>query len=240
MPALGFMDTSHSQGAAATIFGFESVDAARFETVFIRLLVAFALGATVSYRPWRALIPRGRRPLPPALENAQAQTLIAVAGALMVSVIGDNMARAFGLVGLGAFIRFRSGIKDPRDAAVMFVMIGIGMACGLGNVPMALVAAGFCGVVLALFDATGKARLRRIRVAIEMDRPRADFPALRHVLPGARALEMPNSNGDSGKLVVEVTIGEHDDASTLLDLLEEQQVRGVRRVTLEEIRQNGG
>jgi len=239
MPAPGLMEAIRSQAAAASILGFESVDAARFETVFVRLLIAFALGAIVSYRPWRALIPSRRRPLPPALENAQAQTMIAVAGALMVSVIGDNMARAFGLVGLGAFIRFRSGIKDPRDAAVMFVMIGIGMACGLGNVPMALVAAGFCGVVLAFFDATGKARLRRIRVAVEMDRPRVDFPALRSVLPGARVVDMPTSNADGGKLVVEVAIGEHDDASSLIDLLEEQQVRGVRRVTLEEIRQNG-
>ena len=240
MAAPGLIDAIRSQAAAGSIFGFESVDAARFETVFVRLLVAFALGAIVSYRPWRALIPRRRRPLPPPLENAQAQTLIAVAGALMVSVIGDNMARAFGLVGLGAFIRFRSGIKDPRDAAVMFVMIGIGMACGLGNVPMALVAAGFSGVVLALFDASGKARLRRIRLAVEMDQPRADFPALRSVLPGARVLDMPTSNADGGKLVMEVVIGEHDDASSLIDLLEEQQVRGVRRVTLEEIRQNGG
>jgi Domain of unknown function (DUF4956) len=240
MPPLGFMEAIPSPGAVASIFGFESVGGARFATVFARLLVALALGATVSYRPWRALIPSRRRPLPPTLENAQAQALIAVAGALMVSVIGDNMARAFGLVGLGAFIRFRSGIKDPRDAAVMFVMIGIGMACGLGNVPMALVAAGFCGVVLAWFDATGKARLRRIRVAIEMERPRVDFPALRNVLPGARVVDMPTSNADGGKLVVEVAIGEHDDASSLIDLLEAQQVQGVRRVTLEEIRQNGG
>src|SRR3954471_9862623 len=143
----------------------EDMDLARFEVILGRLIVASLLGAFLGYRVWRRLLPNA---LPPARETAQAQTLIAVAGALMVVVIGHSTARAFGLVGLGAFIRFRSGIKDPRDAAVMFMMIGIGMACGLGNIPMALVSAAFCGVVLALFDATGKARLRRIRVAIEM------------------------------------------------------------------------
>ena len=127
--------------------GMHDLAAAHFETVLIRLVVASVLGASVAYRWWRRLMPNA---LPPARESAQAQTLIAVAGALMVTVIGDSMARAFGLVGLGAFIRFRSGIKDPRDAAVMFVMIGIGMACGLGNVPMALVAAFFSSVVLAV------------------------------------------------------------------------------------------
>jgi len=240
MSAHGFVDAVRSQAASASVFGFESVSAARFETVFARLVVAFALGAIVSYRPWRALIPRRRRPSPPAMENTQAQTLIAVAGALMVSVIGDNMARAFGLVGLGAFIRFRSGIKDPRDAAVMFVMIGIGMACGLGNIPMALVAAAFCGVVLALFDATAKARLRRVRVVIEMDQPRVSLPALRSVLCGARVLEIPNSSTDGDKVVLEVGVGDDDDASSLLDLFQEHDVRGIRRVTLEEGRPNGG
>ena len=54
-----------------------------------------------------------------------------MAGALLVVVIGDSLARAFGLVGLGTFIRFRAGVKDPRDVAILFVMIGVGMACGL-------------------------------------------------------------------------------------------------------------
>src|SRR5689334_17014359 len=165
-----------------TALGIGSLDRERFEVVLMRMIIAGLLGAFLGYRLWRRLLPNM---LPPARETAQAQTLIAIAGALMVVVIGQSTARAFGLVGLGGFIRFRSGIKDTRDAAVMFVMIGVGMACGLGNIPMALVSAAFCGVVLALFDATGKARLRRIRVAIEMDQPRVGFAAVRSALPGA-------------------------------------------------------
>jgi hypothetical protein len=53
-------------------------------------------------------------------------------------------------------------------------------------------------------------------------------------------LEIPNSNGDAGKVVLEVTIGDNDDASSLLELFEEHQIRGIRRVTLEEPRPNGG
>ena len=79
--------------------------------------------------------------------DSAAQVLIAVAGGLMTAVIGNNMALAFALVGLGGFIRFRSGIKDPREAGVMFIMIGIGMACGIGQMPVALTATvfGFSG-----------------------------------------------------------------------------------------------
>jgi hypothetical protein len=60
-----------------------------------------------------------------------------VASAMVVVVIGDSLARAFGVVGLGSFIRFRSAIKDPRDVVSFFLAIGTGMACGLGSVPVA-------------------------------------------------------------------------------------------------------
>ena len=109
----------------------------------------------------------------------------------MVVVIGHSTARAFGLVGLGGFIRFRSGIKDTRDAAVMFVMIGLGMACGLGAVPMAVVATLFAGTVLALFDVGRRARLRLVRVSVQVDDPRGAWERIKLAFPGARVLELP-------------------------------------------------
>src|SRR5262245_9308630 len=120
--------------------GFHNVNATHLAVMALRFVVAALLGALVAYRPWRRFL----RATPPVLrETAQAQTLIAVAGAIMVAIIGDSTALAFGLVGLGGFIRFRSGIKDTRDAAVMFVMIGVGMACGLGLMGLAMAAAAF-------------------------------------------------------------------------------------------------
>ena len=150
--------------------GMDSLDLGHFEVILLRMLTAGLLGAFLGYRLWRRLLPNT---LPPARETAQAQTLIAIAGALMVVVIGQSTARAFGLVGLGGFIRFRSGIKDTRDAAVMFVMIGIGMACGLGAVPMAVVATLFASVVLAIFDLGRRARLRLTKVSIHATEPNA-------------------------------------------------------------------
>src|SRR6185369_11110789 len=126
-----------------------------------------------------------------ARETAQAQTLIAIAGALIVVVIGQSTARAFGLVGLGGFIRFRSGIKDTRDAAVMFVMIGIGMACGLGAIPMAVVATLFASVVLAIFDLGRRARLRMTKVSILVTNPAEAFERIKTAFPTARIVELP-------------------------------------------------
>ena len=115
-----------------------------------RLALALVLGAAVAARPWRKLRPRS--------EMVQTQLLMCVAGALVASVIGDSLARAFGLVGLGGFIRFRSGLKDPRDAASLFVLIGLGMACGMGAIEIAL--AGWI-FLLAVFYALDRYAERR-------------------------------------------------------------------------------
>ena len=82
--------------------GIESMDLAHFELILFRMVMAGLLGAFLGYRLWRRLLPST---LPPSRETAQAQTLIAIAGALMVVVIG-NAARAFGLVGLAASSAF--------------------------------------------------------------------------------------------------------------------------------------
>lgn len=112
--------------------------AAKALVVIPRLLLALVLGSVIAWRPWK-------RTMRPRDDMVQTQILMCVAGALIASVIGDSLARAFGLVGLGGFIRFRSGLKDPRDAASLFVLIGLGMACGMGAAPIAL--AGWCFVV---------------------------------------------------------------------------------------------
>lgn len=214
-----------------TAVGVDELDLAHFEIILVRLVIAALLGAFLGYRAWRRLLPAA---LPPARETAQAQTLIAVAGALMVAVIGNSTARAFGLVGLGAFIRFRSGIKDPRDAAVMFVMIGIGMACGLGAVPMALVSTVFASAVLVIFDAGRRARLRLTRVAITVADPRGAFEAIKSTFPTARVIELPTTTPDAGKVVMEVVLGESVDAATVLKMLDEKNVPGVRCVSMDE------
>lgn len=138
-------------------------------SLVINLGLALILGTIVASRPWRMLM--GMSSIP--REMLHAQILIAVAGAIAVSVIGDSLARAFGLVGLGGFIRFRTGIRDPRDAAVFFLLIGLGMACGLGSVQGALVCAGFVVVVLALLDMHSRKRPTGfVRLTVRSSDPR--------------------------------------------------------------------
>ena len=113
-----------------------------------RMLAAALIGTLLSLRPWRLLM---KRALPKA-DMIQAQVLLCAAAAVITAVIGDSLAKAFGLVGLGGFVRFRSGLKDPRDAAILFLMIGLGMACGHGSLGLASVGMLFVMVLLFVLD----------------------------------------------------------------------------------------
>ncbi|MCC7436166.1 MAG: DUF4956 domain-containing protein [Methanoregulaceae archaeon] len=64
------------------------------------------------------------------------------------SVIGDNVARAFSLVGALSIVRFRTVVEDTRDTAFVILAVTVGMAVGSGYliaplalIPTALVAA---------------------------------------------------------------------------------------------------
>ena len=215
----------------APIF-FYSLSVAHTLGILLRMLCALVLGAVIAYRPWRRL-PGSRAPRLNA-DTAQAQTIIAVAGALMVVVIGDSLARAFGLVGLGTFIRFRTGLKDPRDVAILFMMIGVGMACGLGLVATAAVGTLFVGTVLALFDRYGPPHRSRLRVAVLAQSPRAVQAAIQQAFPGALAVDVPGAASEPNKIVLTIDAAEGVDAAALLTLLERQGIAGIRSVRVEE------
>ena len=76
-----------------------------------------------SYRP--------ERPQTPSLEHAQV--LLCVSGAMMMIIIGDNMARAFGIAGAAAIIRFRTPFDDPKDITILFLLMRLGMASASGR-----------------------------------------------------------------------------------------------------------
>jgi hypothetical protein len=71
--------------------------------------------------------------------------------AMIILLIGNNVARAFSLAGAFSLIRFRSAPGDSRDIAYVFFSLGVGLACGMGYIGYAaLFAVLLCGVMMAL------------------------------------------------------------------------------------------
>ena len=53
--------------------------------------------------------------------------------AMVMMIIGNNIARAFALVGALSIIRFRTVVKDTKDTAYVFLALFAGMASGTSS-----------------------------------------------------------------------------------------------------------
>jgi uncharacterized membrane protein YhiD involved in acid resistance len=113
------------------------------EEVIINLLVAFLCGL-MNVRFYR-LIYRGPGYSASFLNSLVALSLIA---ALVLMIIGDNLARAFGLVGAMSIIRFRTAVKEAMDITFIFFALATGMAAGVGMHAVALAGSLLIGLIL--------------------------------------------------------------------------------------------
>jgi hypothetical protein len=98
----------------------------------ISLPVAAVLSAALAFRPQRVGTPQRD------LEVIHAQVILGVVGALVMLVIGDSLARAFGIVGAAGLVRYRAKVADPKDAGVMLSTLGVGLASGVGLYQLAV------------------------------------------------------------------------------------------------------
>ena len=70
--------------------------------------------------------------------------------AIVIMVIENNLARAFGLVGAMSIIRFRTAVKDIYDILFIFFALGIGMAAGARMHLIAFTGTAFVIIVMLL------------------------------------------------------------------------------------------
>ena len=68
----------------------------------------------------------------------QSLVLLPLIITLVMMAVGDSLARAFGLFGALALIRFRTPIKDSRDTVFLFLAVAIGITVGVQNVMLAV------------------------------------------------------------------------------------------------------
>ena len=70
---------------------------------------------------------------------------------MLIMAVGSNLARGMGILGTLSIIRFRTPVRDPRDAMFLFACLGVGIACGAGMPMVAVIGTFFiCAVALLL------------------------------------------------------------------------------------------
>jgi hypothetical protein len=92
--------------------------------------------------------------------------LLSVLIAMVTVVIGDSLARAFGLVGALAIVRFRTIVEDTRDTAFVIYAVTVGMAAGAGYFTAPLIGTPLVLLAGWLFRPTGRTALLREMVLV--------------------------------------------------------------------------
>ena len=129
----------------------------------------------------------------------QASVLLAVAGALMMIIIGNSTARALGIAGGASIIRFRTPVDDPKDAILLFLLMGLGMAAGLGSFAVCALGTAFLCVFLLLLNHLGEGKARTVILSTHI-LPEVEAICQRVIIMhrGRKALDAPLAELQSG------------------------------------------
>jgi hypothetical protein len=127
----------------------------------VRLPLACALGTALALRPRRRGTPT-RQP-----EVVQTQIVLAIVGAVIMLVVGSNLARAFGIVGVASLIRYRAKIEDPKDAVVMLSALSVGLASGVGLYALSIFSAAFLVAVLSVIESFAPTSVKHFELKVK-------------------------------------------------------------------------
>ncbi|ASS67604.1 MULTISPECIES: DUF4956 domain-containing protein [unclassified Paenibacillus] len=110
----------------------------------LTVLIAIAVGAIISLTYMKTQ---------PAYSQSFTLTMIVlpVIVAIIILLIGSNIARAFSLAGAFSIIRFRSAPGDAKDISYVLFSMAAGLACGVGALGYAvLFTIILCGLMFVL------------------------------------------------------------------------------------------
>ena len=93
--------------------------------------------------------------------------------AVVIILIGSNVARAFSIAGVFALVRYRSIPGDGKDISFVFMAMATGLACGLGYLTLGLAVVAVLSVVVVLThfvcSLVVKSETRQLRILIPED-----------------------------------------------------------------------
>ena len=199
-------------------------------TLALRLILAFVLGLIVAaiYR-----VTNGGQAVPSFRATLVLLTILIAA---VTQVIGDNVARAFSLVGALSIVRFRTVVQDTRDTAFVIFAVTVGMAVGAGD----LWVAGLSLVVISAAATVMRARRPRaadsgpFHLAISLGlgaSPAALAPVFEHFLAGSRVTAVSTANrGAAIETTYEVRLRPETDPAQFVERLND--LEGVQSVQL--------
>lgn len=93
--------------------------------------------------------------------------------AIIIILVGNNIARAFSIAGAFTIIRYRSVPSDPKDIAFIFFTLATGLGCGLGYIGISILFTIIMCIIIIILNvskyASPKATTMTLKVTVPED-----------------------------------------------------------------------
>jgi hypothetical protein len=164
--------------------------------LFLSLTLAVGCAFAIAWHPRRASL---RDPLRD-FEERKALILLGVVGAVVAELSGTSQTLAFVIFGIGALLRFRTLLDNPKLTGKAIMVVVVGLACGMGSWAMAVFVTGFSWLLMFWLDSHSSCRVR-IRLDDTED-PKPVFDAVQSLLVSHKCRVQSSSlYEDKGRMV---------------------------------------
>jgi hypothetical protein len=164
--------------------------------LFLSLTLAVGCAFAIAWHPRRASI---RDPLAD-FEERKALILLGVVGAVVAELSGTSQTLAFVIFGIGALLRFRTVLDNPKLTGKAIMVVVVGLACGMGSWAMAVFVTAFSWLLMFWLDSHSSCRVR-IRLDDTED-PKPVFDAVQSLLISHKCkLQSSSLFEDKGQMV---------------------------------------
>lgn len=188
----------------------------------VRLVVALAMGCGV------ALIHRWTRGAGTDRRFVATLVLLTVLLAVTTIVIGNNVARAFSIVGALSIVRFRTVVEDTRDTAFVICAVAMGLAVGAGYLIIPALALVVIAVAAKSFGSNPRggdgALVVAYRLVVRVTPDFAQLDALqREISSASRSRELlgieSSRGGTASKRTYQIGLAGEENAGALIQRL---------------------
>jgi hypothetical protein len=124
--------------------------------LFLSLSLAVGCAWAIAWHPRRSSL---ANPLAD-LEERKALILLGMVGAVVAELSGTSQTLAFVIFGIGALLRFRTLLDNPKLTGKAITVVVVGLACGMGSWAMAVFVTVFTWLLVFWLDSHSSCRVR--------------------------------------------------------------------------------
>lgn len=160
---------------------------------------------------------------------------ITIVTTMIMSVISNNVALSLGMVGALSIIRYRTAIKDVRDASYIFWAIAVGIGCGVSQYALIGIGSVFLFLFLLLAKQGGVSGRKLLIIFGRLEAQNQIEACVDSYFKGKITRVMKNAAEQSCEIIY--SVNEKDliksDEQEVTDITQElMKISGVSRVNL--------